>query len=465
MPIHKRISNNISKWEVRKRKLKRGFSLVELLIVILLLGLISIVIFSAIYIGLQGVKTTYLRIHARTIATEKMEELKNMPYDLLTTQNGTIVPQGSIPDYQDVVKANTTFNVNIIIAYVDDPFDGNAEGTIPGKPQDIYPYDYKRLEVKVSEKGKTSLLAKLTSDVSAKAAETETNTGILLVKVINAMGNPVPLAEVVINNPDVSLNQIITSTDVDGKVMVPKLPPDDNYEVIASLSGYSTEKTYPSTIDNPNPYIRNVNILVQQVANLTLTIDKTANLEITAIDSALLTPLSGISLTTRGDKLIYENPNVYKYENTQSTNFEGKIILSDIEWDSYIITPQTGYYVSSTSPQQKISLAPDATLPVIVRLTSSLTAPTIKSHSPKIASSDSTVNVTIDGTNLLDTSTVKLTRSGKPSIVATKVVAIPDNTQLTATFDLTGADSDIWNLEVKNPNDEFATQPEDFTIQ
>lgn len=447
-------------------KFKKGVSIIEILIVILLLGLVTVGIFSAIYVGFQGIRGANLRIHARTISTEKLEELKNMPYDSLATQTGTIIPAGNIPDNQEVVRSNAKFNVNIVISYVDDPYDGNFDGTIPNKPIDLYPYDYKRIEVKITEPGKNTVLSKLTSDVSAKAAETSTNTGILSLKVIDAVGAAVSLATVEVKNTNVAppIN-ILTSTDTAGKVLIPKLPPDANYEVKASLTGYSSEQTYPATIPNPNPVIPNVTILVQQVSNLTLSIDRVSIMEITAIDSISQTTLSGISLTTTSDKLIYTNPNVPKFTNTQATNPEGKITLSNVEWDSYSIAAQVGYFVSSTSPPQNFSVAPNATLPVTIRLTTSASAPTIKSHSPKNATSGSTVDVTIIGTNLFSTTSATLIKSGQPNIVATGVVASPDNTQLTATFNLIGAATGAWDLEIRNLNNEFATQPQDFTVQ
>lgn len=430
---------------------KNGFSLIEVLIVVLLISLVSMAVVSAIYIGLQGVRTTYLRIHARTIATGEMEELKNMPYDSLATQGCCIYPPGDIPVDQEIIKGNTKFNVNIMISYVDDPFDGIA-------PDDPDPYDYKRLEVKVTEKDKDKTLAILTSDVSAKAAETESNTGILSISVINAAGDPIPLANLDVTNPTLApdpLNMLGVHTDILGKLVIPHLPPDSGYQVKAFLPDYSTET------------IPNITILAQQVENKTLTIDKLSTLQITAVDNTLGTPLSFVDLTIHGDKETYDDPPVYKYETTQPTNASGQIILSDIEFDSYSIIPETGYYVSSTTPQQKVPLAPDTTLPVIIRLTTSPTAPTITSHSPKNGTSGSSVTININGTNLFDTSTVKLIKSGQPNIVATTVDANPENTLLSATFDLTGAATDppAWDLEVRNPNDEFATQPQDFTIQ
>ena len=391
------------------KRLSGGFSLIEILIVIFVGAFIALGIVSAIIVGYQGARTASLKIQARSIATEKFEELKNMPYDSLATQSGTILPQGNIPDNQDVVKNGTTFVVNTTISYVDDPFDGDFEGTIVGKPQDPFPYDYKRMEVKITEKGKTNLLAKLSSDVSAKAAETSSNTGILSIKVIDSQTAPVPLASVQIDNTNVNPQvHITTSTDTNGKVFIPLLPPDENYEVIASLPGYSTERTYPSTPQDPNPVLPNPTILVQQVASLILTIDKVSTLDISAIDNVTGAPQSLVPLTIRGDKLIYYDPNVYKYTTDQITDALGKVILQSIEADSYNITASGGYFISSTTPAQNIIVASDTIAPVTVRVTNSPTSPTIFSHSPKNAASGSQAAITIIGTNLFGTTIVRL---------------------------------------------------------
>jgi len=449
-------------------KTEKGFSLIEILIVTLVMALIGVAITSAFVFSFQTIFGGKIKTLARAVANEQMEVLRNMPYDDLATQYGTIYPPGNIPDNQEITKGNITFNVNTVISFVDDPFDGNFEGTIPGKPVDLYPYDYKKIEIKVSQKGKSAILAKLVSNASGKAAETATNTGILSIKVIDSQGNPVGLATINVTNPQLvpPLN-INTATDLEGRVVIPKLPPDsnNNYQVIATSGGYSTDQTYPSTAENPNPVLPNVNIIVQQVTNLTLSIDRLSTLKIKVVGNETGLPLPNLELGIRGGKLIYQNPDVPKFEQTKTTDNQGEIILTNIEWDSYTITPPAGYFVAATKPYQPISLAAGTTQEVTIKLTTSPTAPIISSILPISAPNTGPIQVTIFGANFSTSTQVQLTKSGQSPISGTNISVNPNHTEITTDFDLTGAQRGVWDLVIINPNGETVIQEEGFIVE
>jgi prepilin-type N-terminal cleavage/methylation domain-containing protein len=450
---------------------QKGFSLIEILIVALVMTLVGLAVASAFIFGFQTIFGGKTKIMARAAANEQMEILRNMPYDDLATQNGTIYPPGNIPDNQEITKGNITFNVQTIIDFVDDPFDGDFEGTIPGKPVDLYPYDYKKIEIIATQKGKTQILAKLVSNVSAKASETATNTGILSIKVINSQGDPVGLAAINVTNtqliPPLTPLNINTTTDISGRVAVPKLPPDSNgnYKIIAWLGGYSTDQTYPSTEANPHPYRPNVDIIVQQVTPLTLFIDRLSIMEITAIENTTGAILPGLALKIRGGKVIYEDPDVPKFEQTKTTDDQGKIRIEDLEWDSYTITPPAGYYVAATIPYQPVSLAAGTTLSATIKLTISATAPTISSIIPITAPNTDPIQLTISGTNFHSSTQVQLSKTGQTSISGTDISANPEQTELTCTLDLTGRETGPWDIVITNTDGKTVTQSEGFTIE
>jgi len=74
------------------------------------------------------------------------------------------------------------------------------------------------------------------------------------------------------------------------------------------------------------------------------------------------TDLDGIDVQIRGEKRIGENPIIYKYEETHTSDASGDIILNNIEWDSYsffVDATSTGYTLVMTIPPMPLNLDPD----------------------------------------------------------------------------------------------------------
>jgi hypothetical protein len=89
------------------------------------------------------------------------------------------------------------------------------------------------------------------------------------------------------------------------------------------------------------------------------------------------TPIPNVTFDLRGDKIIgkdsNENP-VYKFSTTTQTNFQGQILLSNLEWDVYYFSnfrkdSQTLDLVTSTPPHP-VSLDPGTNLDVSLYLDS-----------------------------------------------------------------------------------------------
>ena len=225
-----------------------GFTLIETIIGLVVMTIMVTAVSQLFVDNLRVVTLGKARAIGLALAEEQLENIRDLPYQGVATQFGAIYPPGLLPDTQTLVRGGYTFTVSTKIIYVDDPYDGNAAGTIPGKPQDIYPFDYKRAEVSVYLKTSGKQVATLTTDVAAKAAETGSSSGILAIKVIDASGNPVSGATVTITNPSQSpAVNISTITDNLGNLVIPNLPPDSNnrYQVTAIYPGYSTDGTIP----------------------------------------------------------------------------------------------------------------------------------------------------------------------------------------------------------------------------
>lgn len=445
----------------------KGFTLVEVLIATAVIAIIGLSILGTIILFSKYSQEAKETVQAQNLANQQIELLHNMPYDSLATISGPIYPPGTLQDLQTMTVDGQQFKVHTYISYVDDPFDGNAAGTIPAKPVDLYPYDYKKIMIVVKDKYDSKVLAETTTNIAGKAAETATNTGILSLRVQDSEGQPVANANVVVTNPNkVPPVNITTFTDINGLVLIPSLPPSssNDYHVVASLNGYSSDATYPAFApNNLYPVLQDFNILVQQITPITLSIDTVATMNITVTDTVgALVP--NLQLNVKGAKLTYTSPDTEKFNQNFTTNGSGVVNINNLEWDSYTITPPAGYFVVATSPYQTVDINPSQTLNVSLVVTQDSSYPTITTVSPKSGVNSASVSLTISGTNLLESSTVKLSMVGQPDINGTNVVSSGVNTVLTADFDLTGAASGNWDLVVTIPGGKVATQIAGFMV-
>ena len=453
---------------------KEGFTLIELIIDAFVITVIFGAVIGSFLVMLNATNSGKIRTMAGALANEQLEYLRNLPYDSLSTQGGTILPQGSIPDTQTVTRGGVSFALNTAVIFVDDPFDGCVI-PVEGNPSlwsctdggtsatyDPVPMDYKRLNVEALKVGTPTVLVKLSSNAAAKAAETPSQTGMMLVKVINAQGLPVSSATVTIENTEVSI--LLTGlTNDQGYVFVANLLPDNQngYHIVATKTGFSTDFTTSRTSQNPNQIQPDVDINVQQVTIQTLSIDFLSNMAVNLTDQAG-SPLTGLAVTATSSKLTATNPDTPKNIYTQ-TGTGGAITFSNIEWDSYALTVGGSYYIVSTSPYQNVSVNPGTTLDVTMVVTTNPNWPRIVSVSPASGTSGASVEVVIEGFNFTGNTTVLLRKAGSSDILPAVINVDPNQKSVNATFDLTGAVTGGWDL-LLDSNGQVVTQINGFIV-
>ncbi|MDB5179171.1 MAG: hypothetical protein JWN01_1114 [Patescibacteria group bacterium] len=437
-----------------------GFTLVELVFGAVIMALM---VASIGQLYLSNINTVVLgksRAIGVALVNEKMESLRDLPYDSVATQGGTIYPPGNVLDDEIVVKDNFKFKVHTDINYVDDPYDGYIScpctgGPANGKPKDLYPYDYKKAQITVRLVSSGAVVASATTDIAGKAAETSSNTGILQVKVTDSNGQPVINANVTIvnTNPTPNVN-ITTTTDNLGIVMIPKLPADstNGYQVTASLPGYSTEGTIPDPAGAQTAVKQNMNVLVQQVNSITLAIDRLSTLYVHVTDTSG-SPINSLNITTFGTKQIKQNPVVYKYSQASSTNATGDITLPAMEWDSYSFTVPSGYYLVSSSPYAPAALSANSSATVNLVVSTSSAWPIITAATPlSQQTGTNSFTIKLTGSNMPSSAAVKLKKSGQSDVTGTSCTSTGSNpTQThTCTFNLSGAATGVWDIAVTN---------------
>ncbi|MFA5927607.1 MAG: type II secretion system protein [Patescibacteria group bacterium] len=292
---------------LRGRKQRSGFTLIEILIDALIISMVTTAVLASYSLALKSADSARAKIAAVALANEKIEEMRNMPYDSLGTDTGN--PVGAIVSRQTISRQGINFDTRISIATVNDPYDG----TDP--PTDLYVYDYKRIEVTVSKLSQTKILAKLSSFVAAKAAETATNTGILRVCVRQTNTEFVPEALVDVTHPTNGTNFQDLVTPINDCLLVPLLQPGDSYTVTANKTGYTTASTTFS-------------ISVQQVTPVTLFIDPSGKMAIKVIDNNN-NPMVSFPIQVTGGASGYNQNN--------TTDVSGIVALENLPPDSYSV--------------------------------------------------------------------------------------------------------------------------------
>ena len=329
------------------------------------------------------------------------------------------------------------------------------------------PVDYKRINVEALKTGTPTILVKLSSNAAAKAAETPSQTGMMLVKVIDAEGLPVPQATVTIDNEEAGISPLSPLTGLtndQGYVFVANLLPDsqNGYHIVATKAGFSTDFTTSRTSQNPNQTQPDVDINIQQVTIQTLAIDFLSTMQVTVTNETGQL-LNGVSVTATSAKLTAFNPDTAKNIVTKITDSNGVATFPLFEWDSYSLTPSAEYFVVSTSPYQRVALPPNSTFPVSLVVTTNSNWPRIVSVSPSSGTSGATVEVVIEGSNYTGNTTVLLRKSGFTDILPAQTSVEPNQQSVTATFNMTGATTGNWDL-VLDSNGQIVTQVEGFII-
>jgi len=93
-----------------------------------------------------------------------------------------------------------------------------------------------------------------------------------------------------------------------------------------------------------------------------------------------------------------------------------------------------------------------------------LPAPTVTGITPSTGQNTTIISITnLAGTNFVNGATVNLTMSGQANITSGAVTVV-DPTNITTTFDLTGAKVGAWNVNVTNPDGQEGSLVDGFTV-
>jgi prepilin-type N-terminal cleavage/methylation domain-containing protein len=264
-------------------KKQSGFTIIETVISMAVLTVITLSVYDLILQALKISQDNKLKMASISLADQKLEQIRNLPYDSVGTLAGA--PHGVVPDNESATTSNGTFYVNTLIMYKDDAFDGLD-------PADTLPNDYKEVRVRVQYNSPFGFKkVESFTKIAPKALETSSGGGTLEIQVINANGQPVDAADVtVINNNLASPVNVTAPTGADGYLRIYGAKPSiENYQIIATKAGYSLSSTTARTASNPNPTLLNQSVFVDQKTTVTLSIDLVSTLRLHTVQEPMQT--------------------------------------------------------------------------------------------------------------------------------------------------------------------------------
>lgn len=336
-----------------------GFTLVEVLIGAALFLVISLGIYGAFSSVLAVISASRAKIIAMDLANERFELIRNLPYDDVGISGS--IPDGDILRAESFVRSGFLFNATTTIRNIDDPFDG----LIGGNPNDLSPADSRLVEIEIDcPTCKNFPPVFVNTRVAPKNLETQSTNGALFVRVFDANGQPVPDADIHIENNQGTLPVVIDdTTNVNGMLQVVDAPPGVNaYEITVTKSGFTTDRTLtPGAVANPNPTKPHATVVLQQVTQVSFIIDKVSRMNISSMNK-YCSAVGSVNFGINGTKLIGTNPDVLKYSQPNlATDGSGQKTISNMEWDTYPITLTDGVYdLVGMNPLFPVSLAQDS---------------------------------------------------------------------------------------------------------
>ncbi len=244
----------------------KGFTLIEILVGTSILVIVIIGLYGLFQLGIKTAGQSKARITATSLANQKIEIAKNLPYNDIGTIGG--IPSGDIIETEIITRNNIEYTVKTTVSYVDDPADGLT-------PSDLVPNDYKKVKVKVSWPSFLGGELILITDIAPKGLETTEGGGNLLISVFDALGAAIDQANIHIINTDVdpSIN-VSYQTNNQGRYLVAGAPSSTAaYEITVSKSSYSTSRTY-GTEEVANPEKPHTTVIESMLTEISFSIDK-----------------------------------------------------------------------------------------------------------------------------------------------------------------------------------------------
>ncbi len=263
-----------------KEQFKRGFSLIEVLIVAAVIALFFGGLFLTIQQSIKLTTDTRGRLTALTVANDYIEYIRSLSYDNVGTVSG--IPSGLLPQNSTTTLNGIEFNRRVLIEYIDSPADGLGASDSNGITTD---YKQAKVEVSWSLYGDSDSVF-LVTNIIPRSIETDVGGGTVRVNVFDADVQPLPGATVrLVNTTGTSSIDVTRYTDATGIALFGGAPANSNYQIFVSGSGYSSDQTYVATTSLPNPTTQPFAVEEADITTMNFQIDRLGGLNVRALAS------------------------------------------------------------------------------------------------------------------------------------------------------------------------------------
>jgi prepilin-type N-terminal cleavage/methylation domain-containing protein len=345
---------DLRKQSFRGKKINKGYTLVEVLVAVAIMGIFFAAIFAIFGMVLKNSAISEARTTAVGLANQQLEMIHNLTYSDVATTTGW--PQGDIPSEQIKTIDNINYTIKTEINYYDDPFDSLV-------PIDTLGSDYKKVKVEVTwDKYESGNPVILHTDISPRGAEeAEQPGGVLSVEVFDDSNNPVPEATINVANSNLGLN-FSGTTNIEGKRLFYSVTPDSdpNFSINVSKAGFTSDYTSEITPALPDPDKPHQSVYEGEITEISFIIDLVSTLNIlTQSNAEVPEPIGSIPLDLVGEKILGfdgENQPVVKnkFENVITSDV-GQLTINNVEWDNYAITEdQANYDIAEINPPDPV---------------------------------------------------------------------------------------------------------------
>lgn len=267
-----------SMWQ-KLGKDQRGITLVETLITIALTVLVFVSVMMAVQYAVRLASESSTRLIAMSLATERLEYLRSLSYNDVGTVSG--FPAGIIPQNSIHERDGVRFTERVLVDYVDDPADGLA-----GSDTNSIITDYKKVKLELlwTKDGFTDSVSYVTNIVPV-SVETNVGGGAINIEVRDASGSSLEDALVQVTNVAKGID-ITRSTGPNGVASF-IVPAGSEYHASATKAGYSIDRTYYSTVQNPSPSPGSFTVVESLITDQGFQIGVLSDLNIKAFSSIM----------------------------------------------------------------------------------------------------------------------------------------------------------------------------------
>lgn len=381
-----------------------GFTLVEALVFLFIFSLVMTTFYRMYSMGMVYIIDAKNRLGAISVASERMEIIRNMKYEKIGTVGGAV--SGNIPQSLEVTENAAHYRVDTSVVLVDDILDETGLN-------DVAPGDYKKVTVKVFwNDGQRSV--ELVSRFVPKGLEVpKPDQGILRINVFSDQpgGSGISGSSIHIVNTETGLVDNLTTDETGSFVLMgDKIEASiQKYQITLTKTGYETVNTlpaYPGTPYNPIDVHASVVLGVLNVINIVQ--NELANLRISTVDY-LGSPIPNIAFDAVGGRIMgteFKDPpnppfaNIYKLNESEATNGSGEKDFNDVSPGQYwasLDPAVTDFVLIDTDPALPASLFSNQNLNLKMRLADKNTTSLLV-----------TVRDSVDTNLLVDEASVKL---------------------------------------------------------